>query len=325
MSNNDLDDARIQLAILNMQGEVKAKVEADLFRYYRNLGSIILAVLASVGVFIGWPAVQRMVGGEIARQVERPVAQARNTAERANDIAENALARLEERQKSLQESIGRADSKFEIMHARYGKTSADLDSIDEAIKEIRKIVDFVKIQIPAQQSADGGTAKSETESLIKELVGQTNLLAEQVANFSRNEAEKGKLAEINEKLTEISLKQVNATDAAQTPDSLRANSIVYVQFAGGQREKAVSMSAALKEKGWTVPGEERIATAAGKHEVRFFRASDAGAAKLLADEANAAIAAAGFRTTQPVTARQVNLSSLPAPGILEIWLEIPPN
>ncbi len=45
----------VELTRRRLEEQVKAKVEGDLFRYYRNVGSIVAAVLAAVGIFIGWP------------------------------------------------------------------------------------------------------------------------------------------------------------------------------------------------------------------------------------------------------------------------------
>lgn len=90
---------------------------------------------------------------------------------------------------------------------------------------------------------------------------------------------------------------------------------VYVQFAGMTREAAQALSAKMRALGWGIPtpGEERVAAAAGKNEVRYNPDVDADrrAAELLAAD----LTAAG----QPVTARAVPIIGA---NTLEIWISI---
>ncbi|MBM2711713.1 DNA/RNA non-specific endonuclease [Mesorhizobium caraganae] len=89
----------------------------------------------------------------------------------------------------------------------------------------------------------------------------------------------------------------------------------YVQFAGMTREDAQALSAKMRALGWGIPtpGEERVAAAAGKNEVRYKPDNDAdrSAAELLAAD----LTAAG----QPVTARAVPVIGA---NTLEIWISI---
>src|SRR5262249_26583436 len=58
---------------------------------------------------------------------------------------------------------------------------------------------------------------------------------------------------------------------------------VYVQFAGMVRGDVEKISAQLRRLGWSLPGEERVASAAGLNEVRYGRSEDdRRAAELLA-------------------------------------------
>lgn len=88
---------------------------------------------------------------------------------------------------------------------------------------------------------------------------------------------------------------------------------VYVQFAGMTREAAQALSAKMRALGWGIPtpGEERVAAAAGRNEVRYnpYNDADRRAAELLAAD----LTAAG----QPVTARAVPVIGA---NTLEIWI-----
>lgn len=90
---------------------------------------------------------------------------------------------------------------------------------------------------------------------------------------------------------------------------------VYVQFAGMTREDAQALSAKMRALGWGIPkpGEERVAAAAGKNEVRYNPDVDADrrAAELLAAD----LTAAG----QKVTAQAVPVIGA---NTLEIWISI---
>ncbi|MER8431429.1 DNA/RNA non-specific endonuclease [Mesorhizobium caraganae] len=90
---------------------------------------------------------------------------------------------------------------------------------------------------------------------------------------------------------------------------------VYVQFAGMTREDAQALSAKMRALGWGIPtpGEERVAAAAGKNEVRYNPDTEADrrAAELLAAD----LTAAG----QTVTARAVPVIRA---NTLEIWISI---
>lgn len=90
---------------------------------------------------------------------------------------------------------------------------------------------------------------------------------------------------------------------------------VYVQFAGNiPRRQIVELNQALRKSGWNMQGAsgERIATAAGRNEVRFSSEADREAAEALAAALTQA-AVGGSR----VQARQLDIIR---PGTLEAWI-----
>jgi hypothetical protein len=114
----------------------------------------------------------------------------------------------------------------------------------------------------------------------------------------------------------------NATGEAIRSDPRQASK-VYVQFAGGARGDIERVSGHLRSNGWTVPPEERIGSAAGKHEIRYFHELDRAAALLLRDDYNRALEQSGFKPDVAVTSGPVPVKQLPGKGTLEVWIELP--
>ena len=101
----------------------------------------------------------------------------------------------------------------------------------------------------------------------------------------------------------------------------KSRTTVFVQFAGISRDLVDKWRNDLGERGYISPPAERIASAIGKFEVRYFHDADRDTGKTLAAAATAAV-----RSTIPAearTARDVDLTGFagakPRPGTLELW------
>ncbi|HID30596.1 MAG TPA: hypothetical protein EYP19_11410 [Desulfobacterales bacterium] len=118
-------------------------------------------------------------------------------------------------------------------------------------------------------------------------------------------------------------------EAEQRLVQARNKTTVFFQFAGGRREQAEALSATLKAEGYVVPGEDQEVGAAGKHEVRYFHDKDHAAALRLVDDTTRALRSlAYFDRKQPdiITKSLVSYrGKKPRPGVLELWLEVPPR
>ena len=99
---------------------------------------------------------------------------------------------------------------------------------------------------------------------------------------------------------------------------------IYFQFAGGSRDQAKQISAALQDKGYKIPGEERISSAEGQHEVRYFYPGQKPIAQQLANDLNQALRQLGYsgKTTVGIDTGGAVTRSNPD-GKLEVWLDIP--
>lgn len=119
----------------------------------------------------------------------------------------------------------------------------------------------------------------------------------------------------------------DSTDPAAVPaltgDALakaQKQARLFIQFAGYQRGEVVKLAMLLAENGWKVEGGdrggERVTTAAGLNEVRYFNTEDAALAAALAET---------LQATQPAT--KIKVQDLSAsnygkaqPGLLEVWV-----
>jgi len=101
---------------------------------------------------------------------------------------------------------------------------------------------------------------------------------------------------------------------------------VYFQYTAAPKvtAPAQALSQKLKAVGYKLPGEERVDTAQGKREVRYFYAPDKDDAEKLAQDTTKALADLGIPDKPPVTARSMlDFSGKKnAPGVLELWLDL---
>lgn len=317
------DEDAYELARRRLEDDVKKKVEDDLFRYYRNIGSIIITVLGMVGITIGWPALLSRIDDQIQIKVQEPVEAATKIATKAKKIADEILVRLEDKQENLNQSIGRLGGKFDEMHNRYGAASAKIEEVETNIGEIKQLTEFFRIRI--QNKPVSREDINQLEARLTTVISETRKLASVVKTLDSNSLDQDLIAaSVDKNLKKIDIK-FPSNVKSDTNRVSRSNSTVYVQFAGGKREDIQLISQNLRDVGWTVPGEERLRTALGKRVVRYFHDSDEKAAELLAQDVNKAIVAVGFslKKEEEMKWNKVFAKNLPAVGILEVWLEIP--
>jgi hypothetical protein len=82
------------------------------------------------------------------------------------------------------------------------------------------------------------------------------------------------------------------------------------------------ITAKLRQEGWSVPGEQRLASAAGLHEVRYFYPQDKPAAEAVANDINTGATDLQI-AIKPVATKFVTINAKPNQGIIEVWLEVP--
>ncbi len=312
----------LELTRRRLEEQIKAKVEADLFRYYRNVGSAIVAVLGLVGFTVGWPAVQAMIISQIQAQVSEPVRKAKENAESAADAAEKIATNLESKQTDLDERIGALRTRFADVSASFGESTERLGILEEELDEKSGILDFVK----KQQQTDPVT-RDEIEQLreqIVKLATQTTYLAEASSKLAPAPEDAGEIVKAQQSLQEVA--DAQQAELAQSDTTYqtqpRTGAIAYVQFAGNNRADIEAVSEALRQKGWAVPKEELVRSAAKRSEVRYFNDKDSEVASLLATDTSKAISAAGF-TPVDIQVKRLTVPYKVSSGVLELWIEIP--
>lgn len=100
----------------------------------------------------------------------------------------------------------------------------------------------------------------------------------------------------------------------------QAQSRLFIQFSGYPRGDVVKLAMMLGETGWRVEGAdrggERVATAEGLNEVRYFNPSDAALASALAEVVQANTPGKSF-SVQDLSATRYGKAE---PGLLELWI-----
>lgn len=328
---NEEDEA--ELIRRRLEDEIKANVEKELFRYYRNVGSVIITVLGFVGVSIGWPSLVAMIKTEtknqIALQVSKPVAEAENIAKEAQKVANDVFGRLEVKQTLISESIGRIGPKFDQITERVGSVDEKIKEVEKATTVMRERTTFLREQVQADPVTKSDIAK------LKENIGSLeedlNSIAIQTANLAKilisaqtQPVSDQRIETAQKALTDIADKQTTIINAVeQESQSPQSTSIVYVQFAGGTRRTIEAVDKRLQAKGWRVPGEERVKLAAGKREIRYYYNDDKKAAEELEGDLRKALTDENLNSA-PFALRLIdpdNFKIRPAKGILEIWIE----
>jgi hypothetical protein len=228
----------------------------------------------------------------------------------------------------FQQSI---EASFEKQKALGKEIEASFAATEQfARKELNKLQDFL---LTTRSEIDGERVKF--QAILKSFHDAQDAATEARDTFvQRVAAAQIGTDEIRRKLDDM-IKQVNAlvenqgsiVDAlgkanakpdkiagvqqtAPLPDVKRTT--VYFQFAGFERSDATEISRALRQRGWSIPGEERTTAAVNTNEVRF-NPADQRIAEQLQKDGNDTLKSYGIElklsSNRSVTA-----------GIPEIWI-----
>lgn len=109
--------------------------------------------------------------------------------------------------------------------------------------------------------------------------------------------------------------------SAPPPATAKSEIPVFIQFAGFQRGAIVDLAAKLGSEGWTVrggdKGGERLETATGLSEVRYFNSADRPLAEALAANVSAAMSG-----SPSIALKDFSVTSFAKPPMnqIEIWI-----
>jgi len=311
----EIEDDRIELIERQIAEKVTERVRSALFRLYATAGVAVIAVLG----FVSWDIVS-----EIKAEIKSDI-----TDSIADEIASKRIE-IAERVTETRYMAKRANQVIQRLEKQLDDFQPQADNLDETIERVKSL-NITSQDLIAAYSQEVQPLVSNVESLSSQL----RVLAEQVSQLNTI-ATAGKLVSQGEtpqtpeqRSAAINTVISSTKDAEQRLTKARSNTTVFFQFAGGRREQAEALSADLKAKGFIVPGEDREGGAAGKHEVRYFHREDKEAAERLANDTTAALRTLGYPERDGLTVVAKPFVSYrrkkPRPGVLELWLEIPPR
>lgn len=278
--------------------EVSTSVEKKLFRTYALVGAAVIAGFS----YANWDFV------EDTKQEAKTAADAAVLA-----ALDETKTKIETQRSLVDVQTGRIKSESDRANKLFKILSAQLGRLDVEASTLVALNDTVDALSESRREMEAGLleVKNRTESLSV-LTVELKRLAEELKRISPESA-----GTVNNVVSEITNVQAKAVEYTKRPT-------VYFHFAGGTRTKAKELTANLKEHGFIVPGEQRLASAARLREVRYFFQEDADAANRLAETLTAAIQTVGLPKAPDVkVVNQTNWKfGNPEKGIIEVWMEI---
>ncbi len=298
----DINDERMELLERQLAERVTRRVRSQLFVLYATAGSAVIFMLGIVGWNM-FSEIRKNITDGIAREIKEKqieiveqVTETRIIAKRAKQV----IQRLEEQLNAFEPQA---------------------EDLDKTIKKVNALKitaeDLIAVKVEPLFNS--------VESLTKQL----EVLAKQVRQM--NTIASGSEDKPGQALIDRTKSIQNViSDTAETKQSLitaRNKTTVFFQFAVGSRRQAEILAAALKERGYIVPGEDREIGAVGKHEVRYFHSEDQEAAENLAEHTNRVLKNLRYPGRDKLKVQAKSFVSYrgkkPRPGVVELWIEIP--
>jgi hypothetical protein len=214
------------------------------------------------------------------------------------------------------------------------KTVAQIDAVRNNLRtDLEQLLTYISLQrieiIKARSDFQSEMAQlndilktaTEARATLSQRIGEAQTTADSV-NARLNEII-GKVKDLVENqnaiIEKLSVGNVAPPDVKKTtPPSANLNVPkvrVYLQFAGFSREVAQQISEALKQKGWSMPGEERTPNAVGTNQLRY-NPKDVEIANALLADVNPILAPYKVQL-------KLQPNSIITVGIPEIWIYQP--
>jgi uncharacterized phage infection (PIP) family protein YhgE len=290
-----------------------------LFKLYATVG---LAVIGALG-FVSWDIVTD-IKSEIKSEIKAEVTDAidKEISAKRSEIRERVI--------EIRIMAKRANIIIERLEKQLDDFQPQAENLDETIRKVRSL-NVTSQNLIAAYSQEVKPLTSNVESLsiqLKSLAEQVSQL-NTIASASGLSSDSGTTEMAAQRSAAIQSVISKATVAEKYLTQARTKATVFFQFAVGRREQARELSATLKGDGYTVPGEDRESGAIGKREVRYFHDTDQVMAQLLVEDTTRALKRLGYSEGTPSQVTPKSFVSYrgkkPRPGILELWLEIPPR
>jgi hypothetical protein len=272
------------------------------------------------GISLGWPALKSAVQDEVRQQVKQPVTEAEASVKKQQVDIDYSLLKTDARLDQAQLDTSNLQRKLVDINDAIVKANQDALDLSDTVNS-----NADRLQDLGNKYASYGAVDTLTQqlSVLSNQVNSINKALNQLAQAVGKTNAVIDTQGVAEAVGAIQ-KKVKTFAAASDDDS---RTTVYVQFAvsaRSTRQEIVRLTDMLRKDGtFQIPGEERVATAEGKHEIRYFYQEDEPAVKELKADTEAALSDLGY---EPVSMDPTPLLSFPGKPkrkVIELWLELP--
>jgi uncharacterized phage infection (PIP) family protein YhgE len=311
----DLNGDKLELIERQLAERVTERVRSALFRLYAAVGVAVISVIG----FVSWDIVTDIkseIKSEIKKDIDKEI--------------EDKRAEITERVTETRIIAKRANDVIQRVEKQLDEFEPQAEDLDETIQKV-KTLNVTSQDLIAAYSREIQPLVSNVESLSQRLVSLARQVDQLNTLASETEVSTGEEVKQTTQQRSAAIQSVisDSKEAEQRLDQARKKTTVFLQFAGGRREQAEALSAALTADGYIVPGEDREGGASGKHEVRYFNDEDEENAERLAEDTTRAFRALGYTVHNVPDVVVKSLVTYPGKkprlGVLELWLEIPPR
>jgi archaellum component FlaC len=333
------EEDRVELIERRLAETVEERVRGRLFKVYGMVGGSILTILGLVGYDglrriqdIAIDAAKQEATAQVGPAVERArtvVEQARTAVEAATkqaNAAEVTLQLAHERLDHVDDVLARGESRITGFATEIAEASTKYDSLNAEINKAESELVQTAAEIDNQQKrASDSFAGAGT---LSDLARVVDTLTQQVSALNKQVKEITQIAKIVTTESGASQKELDKvmTEAVQAVPTTPATNTVFFQFAQLPRDQAKEIVMALRNRGYSVPGEDREDAAKDLQEVRYFFDDDLPAAGRLVTDVRATLEQLGFGEV-PIKVKDLTSykGQKPRAGVLELWLDLVPH
>lgn len=339
-----MDEPDLELIERRLSDRIVERVRPALFRQYAMIGLAIGTVLG----YAGWDFVantKREVKDYGRAAVDQQVEFMKKTVEQHIDSMKKDMDALH---KQLGAYTGKIDGQLQFMDRMGQRADNASTEIENKLRgfnpKVRQLdetaarVDDLLTQVAAVEQqrkqlgdkiADMEDTRRRVEADLQRLpsAAQVTEITSQLHELSKGVARLAERAGATEVAATATTVVAGSEQTRGTVLAAQTQPTVWFQFAGGaSRDSARVFAKELQSAGYVVPEPDRQASAARKREVRYYHEGDRSAAERLAADAAAALTRSGFPAQTITTQSMLDYPrKKPVPGMLELWLELPPQ
>ncbi len=321
-SANPVSPDMVELIERRITERVVERARGQVVKYYVTVATTALAIL---GAF-GWNAnewmkttAERYIGTSIDKITSQVTANTAQLHSIQSDLT-NRSARID----ALLEQSEKASARIEQTLVKFTPQSRRLETIIEDIQRAAQDIDEIEAKLRDTRGTDSRI--QETSDSVVRISREVKALADQVKQMLAIIQTSHPAGTNNAPMNYSAIQEATQDVISKAAEVVTAQTqvkptTVYVQFAGSVTQQQIdTLRARLGGGPFSMPPAEKVASAAGLFEVRYFHAADLDAAKRLAAAATEAV-----RSLRPEDRREVritpltNFKSKPREGTLELW------